>query len=145
MAKKLSEWQKLVKKHGVAKAKKLYKKPKRKTTTRKRRTTKKGDTTLKGKKAYSKAKKKSSTGKKLTGWNLFVKKHKGSGKSLKQLSAMYKRGASASSKKKPTKSSGRAKRLTASNCEAVKTHTVSKGYRMTARKRKAGKRRTTKY
>ena len=138
---KLSAWNKFVKKHkGSGKTlkqlAKMYKGGSSASSKKK---------PTKATKKPTKATKKSSTGKKLSGWNLFVKKHKGSGKDLKQLAKMYKGGSSASSKKKPTKASGKAKRLTPANCEAVKGYTVSKGYRMTARKRKAGKRRTTKY
>ena len=81
-------------------------------------------------------------------WQKFVKAHKGKGFTLKQLSAKYKKGSSVSkgtAKVKPSKSKARAKRLTPANCEAVKTHSVAKGYKMTLRKRKAGKRRTTAY
>ena len=81
-------------------------------------------------------------------WQKFVKAHKGKGLTLKQLSAKYKKGSSVSkgtAKVKPSKSKARAKRLTPANCEAVKTHSVAKGYKMTLRKRKAGKRRTNAY
>ena len=97
---------------------------------------------------------KKSKGRVLGAWQKFVKANKGSGKTLKQLAVMYKKGSKASSKRvakpvsakaKPSKSKGKLKRLTASNCEAVKTHTVTKGYSMSARKRKAGKKRTSAY
>jgi len=125
---------------------------------------KKTATPVKRKKATKKVAKKKVTAKKVVrkkvtakkvgrkpvkgAWQKFVKAHKGKGFTLKQLSAKYKKGSSVSkgtAKVKPSKSKARAKRLTPANCEAVKTHSVAKGYKMTLRKRKAGKRRTNAY
>ena len=162
--KKLGAWQKFVKANkgkgmSLKQLSAKFKGGSKKTATpvkRKKATAKK----VVGKKATAKkvtAKKvvrKKVTAKKVGGkpvkgaWQKFVKAHKGKGFTLKQLSAKYIKGSSVSkgtAKVKPSKSKARAKRLTPANCEAVKTHSVAKGYKMTLRKRKAGKRRTNAY
>ena len=82
--------------------------------------------------------------KKKTEWQKLVSKYGVAGAKKR-----YKKGrkSTASASKKPSKKRASVKRLTEKNCEAIKTHTVSKGYRMTRRKRGTGmgKRRTTKY